>query len=96
MAALSLDPSLETLWPLCSHRTHSLREDLCRCPQEGFLRAVQVVLKLSACHVLQNSLQFIVQWVEVWNPLGRILGTDEGQKVPQQPLPDLSWSLGRN
>jgi hypothetical protein len=39
-----------------------------------------------ACHVLQNSLQFVVQRVEVCTPRKPILGADESQKVPPQPL----------
>ena len=41
---------------------------------------------LSAPYVLQNSPQFIVQGFEVSTPRKPILGTDEGQKVPPQPL----------
>jgi len=70
MAALCLNASLEMLQPLC-----------CRCTLH-----LQVVVTLSACHVLQNSSQFIVQGVEVCTSRKPILGADEGQKVPPQPL----------
>ena len=61
MTALCPDASLETLPPLCYRDTHRLQEDLCRCSHEGSLQAVQVVVALSASHVLQNSPQFVVQ-----------------------------------
>ena len=48
--------------------------------------SLQVVVMLSASHVLQNSPQFTVQGVEVWTPRGPILGANEGKKVPLQPL----------
>ena len=76
MAAIYLDASLETLWPLCYRGMHRLREDLCRCFHEGSLQTVQVVVALLASHVLQNSPQFIVSAVEVWTPRGPILGAD--------------------
>ena len=41
MAALCPDANLETLRPLCCHRTHRLQADLCRCFHEGSLQAVQ-------------------------------------------------------
>jgi len=65
MAALCLKASLETLLPLCYRGTHHLQGDLCRCFHEGSLQTLQVVVTLSASHVLQNSPQFIVQGVEV-------------------------------
>ena len=68
MAALCLDASLETLWPLYSRRTLHLQGDLCCCLHKGSPRALQAVVPLSACHVLQNSLQFIVQGFEVCIP----------------------------
>jgi hypothetical protein len=61
MAALCLDASLEMLRPLCSHRTNRLQGDLCRCLHEGSLQALQVVVMLSASHILENSPQFTVQ-----------------------------------
>jgi hypothetical protein len=86
MATLCLDASLKMLRPLCCHRTYCLQGDLCRCPHEGSLQALQVVVMLSASHVLQNSPQFTVQGVEVWTHWGPILSAVEGQKVPPQPL----------
>jgi hypothetical protein len=86
MAAFCLDASLETLRPLCYRGTHRLQGDLCRCFHEGSLQTVQVVVTLSASHVLQNSPQFIVPAFEVWTPPGSILGADKGQTVPPQPL----------
>jgi len=71
MAALCLDISLETLQPLCYCSTHHLQGDVCRCFHKGSLQTVQVVVTLSARHVLQNSPQFIVQGVEVWTPEGQ-------------------------
>ena len=68
MVALCLNASLETLLPLCYCSTHRLQRDLCCCFHEGSLQTVHVVVTLSASHVLQNSLQFIVQGVEVWTP----------------------------
>ena len=67
MVTLCPNASLETLQPLCYRGTH-LQGDLCRCFHEGSLQAVQVVVALSASHVLQNSPQFIVLGVEVWTP----------------------------
>jgi len=86
MATLHPDASLETLWPLCYHNTHCLQGDLCHCFHEGSRQAVQVVVTLSASHVLQNSPQFIVQGAEVWTPRGTIPGANKGQNIPPQPL----------
>jgi len=68
MATLCLDPSLETLWPLCYHSTHCLQGDLCRYFREGSPQTVQVVVMPLASHALQNSPQFMVPGVEVWTP----------------------------
>ena len=67
MAALCLDTSLKTLRPRCYHGAHHLQGDLC-CFHKGSLQTVQVVVMLSASHVLQNSPQFIVQGTVVWTP----------------------------
>ena len=83
MAALCPDASLETLRPLCYGGMHRLQGDLCRCFHEGSLQALQVVVALSAGHVLQNSPLFMVQGVEVWTPRGPILGADKGRNVPR-------------
>ena len=93
MAALCLDASLETLWPLCCRCMHRPQWDFCHCLYEGSLQAV---VTLSACHVLQNTPQFIVQGVEVRTPQGPSLGTDEGQKVPLQPLLSCLGLVGRS
>ena len=85
MAALCLDTSLETFWPLC-YRSTCLQGDLCRCFHEGSLQTVQVVVTLLATHVLQNSPQFIVPGVEVWTPQGPILDADKGWNISPQPL----------
>ena len=72
MAALCLNASLETLRPLCCCHTLCLIGDLCCCLYKGSPQAVQAVVMLSACHVLQNSPQFIVQAFEVcipWKPI---------------------------
>ena len=82
MAALCLNASLEMLWPLCYRHTHRIQGDLCCCLRKGSLQALQAVVTLSACLVLQNSPHFIVQGFEVCTPQGPILGADEGQKVP--------------
>ena len=95
MAALCLDASLETLRPYCYHGTHFLQEDLCCCFHEGSLQTVQVVVMLSASHVLQNIPQFIVQGVDVWTPRGPILGADKCQNVPPQPLLSHLGLVGR-
>ena len=71
MAALCLDASIETLRPLSYRDTHRLQGDHCRCLHLGSLQVVQVVVTLSASHVLQNSRLFIVQGVEVWTPKGQ-------------------------
>ena len=83
MAALCFDTSLEMLPLLCCRRTLRLQGDLCRCLHKGSPQAVQAFVMLSACHVLQNSPQFIVQGFEVCTPRKPkpILSTDEGQKV---------------
>ena len=86
MAAVCINASLETLRSLCCRRTLRLQRDLCRCLHKGSPQALQAVVMPSACHFLQNSPQFIVQGCEVCTPQGPILGTDEGQKVPLQPL----------
>ena len=86
MAAVWLDASLETLWPLCYRGTQSLQGDLYRCFDEGSLQTVQVVVTPLASQVLQNSPQFIVQGFEVWTPRGPILGADKCRKVLPQPL----------
>jgi len=86
MADLCLDANLEKLRPLCYRGMQRLQADLCRCFHEGSLQAVQVVVTLSASHVLQYSPQFIVPGVEVWTSRGPILGADKGRNVPPQPL----------
>ena len=85
VAALCPDAGLETLRPLCY-----------RCFHEGSLQTVQVVVTLSASHVLQNSPQFIVQGFEVWIPRGPNLGADKGRNVPPQPLPSCFGLVGRS
>jgi len=96
MAPLCLSASLKTLWPLCCHRMHCLQGNLCLCLHEGSLQALQVVVILLASHVLQNSLRFTVQGVEVWTHRGPILGAVEGQKVPLQPLLSYLDLVGRS
>ena len=96
MVALCLDASLETLRPLCSRHTPYLQGDLCRCLHKGSPQALQTFVMLLACHVLQNSPQFIVQGFEFCTPRKPILGADEGQKVPPQPLLSCLDVLGRN
>jgi len=96
MAALGLNASLETFRPLCCHCTLCLQGDLCHCLHNGSPQALQAVVTLSARHVLQNSPQFIVQGFEVRIPQKPILGADEGQKVPPQPLLNCLGLLGRN
>jgi len=86
MTSLCLDASLETLRPLFYRGTHCVQGDLCCYFHEGSLQDAQVVVTLSASHVLQNSPQFMVQRVEVWNPRGPTLGADKGRNVPLQPL----------
>jgi len=49
------------------------------CLHKGSPQALQAVVTLSACHVLQNSPQFIVQGFEICSPRRPILGTDESQ-----------------
>ena len=68
MAALCLDASLETLQPLCCRCTLRLQRDLCHFLHKGSPQALQAVVMLLACHVLQNSPQFIVQVFEVCTP----------------------------
>jgi len=92
MAALCLD----TLWPLCYRSMHCLQGDLCHCFHEGSLQTVQVVVTLSASHVLQNSPQFIVQGFEVWTPRGPILGADKCRTVPSQLLLSRLGLVGRS
>jgi len=96
MAALCLDASRETLRPRCCRRTLRLQGDLCRRLRKGSPQVLQAVVTLSARHVLQNSPQIIVQGYEVCNPRKPILGADEGQKVPPQPLLSCFGLLGRN
>jgi hypothetical protein len=60
MAALCLSASLQILRPLCWRRTLRLRGELCCCLHKESPQAVQAVVTLSSCHVLQNSLQFII------------------------------------
>jgi len=91
-----LAASLETLWPLCCCRTLCLQRDLCCCLRKGSPQALQAIVMLSACHVLQNSPQFIVQGFEICTPQKPILSADEGQKVPPQPLLSCLGLLGRN
>jgi hypothetical protein len=62
---LCLSASLGMLQPLWYCCMHCLKADICRSLHEGFFQALQVVVTLSAHHVLQNSPQFIVQEVEV-------------------------------
>ena len=96
MTALCLDASLVTLRPLCCRRTLRLQGDLCRRFHKGSPQALQAVLALSARHVLENNPQFIVQGFEACTPRKQILGADEGQQVPPQPLLRCPGTLGRN
>jgi len=73
---------------------HHLQGDSCHCFDKGSLQAVQVVVMLSASHVLQNSPQFIVQGVAVWTPRGPVLSADKGRNIPLQPL-ESSWACGQ-
>jgi len=68
MAAVCLNENLETLWPLfCLCMLH-LQEVLCCCLHKGSPQPIKAVVMLSACHVLQNSPQFIAQGFEVCTP----------------------------
>ena len=96
MVSFCPSTSLGTLQPLCYCGMHLLQGYLCHYFHEGSRQAVQVVVTLSACHVLQNSPQFIVQGVEVWTPRGPILAADKGWNVPLQPLISHLGLLGRN
>ena len=96
MAALCLDASLETLRPLCCRRKLRLQGDLYRCLHKVSPETLEAVMTLSAHHVLQNSPQFIVQGFEVCTSRKQILGADEGQKVPPQPLMNCLGLVGRN
>jgi len=60
MAAFCPDASLEML-----------QGDLCHCFHEGSPQALQVVVMLSASHVLQNSPQFISRGLRSGLPKGR-------------------------
>jgi len=94
MAALCLSASVEMLWPLCCHCTHCLQGDLWCCLYEGSLQALQVVVMLSASHVLQNSPQFTVQGVEVWTPKGQFLALLKARRF-LQATPESSWPCGQ-
>ena len=94
-AAPCLDASLEMFWPLCCFCTHRLQWDLCRCLHKRSLQAPQAAVTLIACHALQNSSQFIVQGVKVWTPRGPILGAEEGQNIPPQPILSRLGLVGR-
>ena len=96
MAALCLDTNLDTLRPLCCHRTLHHQGDLCRCLHKESPQALQAVVTLLAHFVLQNSPQFIVQGYDVCTPQKPILGTDKDQKVPPQPVLSCLGLLGRN
>jgi hypothetical protein len=96
MTALCPNASLEIFRPLCYCGTHRLQGDLCRCFHEGSLQAVQVVVMLSASHVLQESPQFIGQGVEVWTPRGPILVTDKSWNIPPRPLLSHLGPVGRS
>ena len=96
MAALCLNMSLEMLQPLSCHRALHHQGDLCCCLHKASPQALQAVVTLLARHVLQNSPQFIVQGYDVCTPQKPILGTDEGQKVPPQPLLSCLGLLSRN
>jgi len=96
MAALCLDANLEMLRPLCCRRMLHLRGGSPPCLHKGSLQALQAVVMLTARHVLQNSPQFILQGFEVCTPQKPILSTNEGQKVPPQPLLSCLGLLGRN
>jgi len=92
MSVLCLVASLETLRPLCYRDTHLLQEVLCSCFHEGSLQTVQVIVTLSARHVLQNNTQFIAREVKVWTSRRSILGAENSSPTN----PELSWLLGRN
>ena len=81
---------------LCCRCTLRLQWDPCCCLHKGSPQSLQAVVTLSACHVLENSPQFIVQGFEVCISRKPILGTDEGQKVPPEPLLICLGLLGRN
>ena len=54
MAALCLDASHETLQPLCYCHMHRIQGDVCCCLHKGSLQALQAIVMLLACHVLQT------------------------------------------
>ena len=95
MAILCLDATLEILRPLCYRGRHRLQRDLCRCFHKGSFQTVQVVVTVSARHVLQNSPQFIVQGVKVWTSWGPILGTEKRWNVLPQPFLSRFGLVGR-
>jgi len=68
IVALCLNANLDMLQPICCHRTHCLQTVLCSCLHEVSLQALQAVVTLSACLVLQNSPKSIVQGGEVCTP----------------------------
>jgi hypothetical protein len=82
MAAVCPDARPEIFQPICHRGKHRLQGDLCRSFHEGSLQAVPVLVTLSASHVLQIYLLFIVKVVEAWPPAGPILGADKGRNVP--------------
>ena len=96
MATLCLSASLETLQPICYCHMHHPQGDLCHCLHKGSLKGLQLVVTLSASHVLQNNPQFIVQGVQVWTPRGPILSADEGWNIPRQPLLSRLGLVGRS
>ena len=61
MDAIFPEVSLEIFLPICYRGKHRLQGDIFRCFHEGSLQAVQVLVALSASHVLQNNPRFIVQ-----------------------------------
>ena len=75
------DASLEIFQPICYRGTHRLQRDLCRCFHEGFLKTVQLLVVLSAIHILKNNPHFIVKGVEVWPRRGPNLVADKGRNV---------------
>ena len=86
--SLCLDESLETLRPICYRGTHSLQGDLCCYFYEGSLQAVQVVVTLSATHVLQNN-------PSLWSR-GLRSGLPEGQPSALiKATPESSWPCGQ-
>jgi len=87
MAVLCLDASHETLQPLCYCHMHRIQGDVCCCLHKGSLQALQTVVMLLACHVLQTIHSLLSRGLRFALPEGQFLALMKARRF----LLSYSW-----